>query len=123
MTNKVKLGDCFQNAVKHLMDVEDKDLYLVHGLVTGTGGGLAGIRFVHAWIEAGDVVIDTSLDINKPLITRKERYYRVGHIKESEVKRYSYNAMCTMLNKYKIFGPWEVEATKAEKKLIKKYGY
>jgi len=124
--NKV-FGDCFQNSVRYMFDNElNEDLILVQGIVTGSGEHNNGMRMVHAWIEEGDVVIDAGHDMDNPFIVRKEVYYRGGQIKEAEIKRYTYEEMCGMLYKTKIYGPWEIKANEEEermtKKLLKKHG-
>lgn len=37
----------------------DKELFIVHGYATSPGGPHAGMRIHHAWIEIGDVVLET----------------------------------------------------------------
>ncbi len=115
MTKKnKKLGDCFENSVELMMENRGVDFILVHGLVTGTGGDVVGMRYVHAWVELGNIVIDTSREINNPIIRAKNNYYEIGKIKVSETKRYNLKEIGDMILKYKVYGPWEIKATKEE---------
>ncbi len=114
MGKNEKLGDCFENSVEFMMGNRGADFVLVHGLVTGTGGDVKEMRFVHAWLELGGVIIDPSKNIGDPLIRIRADYYEVGKIKESETKRYNFEEMRDMVLKYKTYGTWEVKATKEE---------
>jgi hypothetical protein len=51
---------------------------LVHGTVTGQGP-IAGMRYGHAWIEVGDVVLDPSN--GRFVCARKSAYYAAGEIR------------------------------------------
>ena len=114
---KIKFGDCFQNAVLYIIRNKDDGVYLVHGLVTGTGEQTKGMRFVHAWTQVDDMVIDPTRSLDKPLVTRRERYYLVGHIKVGEVKIYNYKEMVDKMLSYNHYGPWDVKATEEELRL------
>ncbi|KKN18187.1 hypothetical protein LCGC14_0958230 [marine sediment metagenome] len=114
MSKKNKLGDCFENSVELMMENRGVDFILVHGLVTGTGGDVIGMRYVHAWVELGNIVIDTSREMNTPVIKAKNNYYEIGKIKASETKRYNLKEVADMVLKYKVYGPWEIKATKEE---------
>ena len=87
--------------------------------MVGAGNGIDGIRYAHAWVEIGDVVIDPSINLEEPRVIRKESYYKVGKIKKQDTKRYSHRQMCDMLTKYKMFDAWEIKRTKEELVLLK----
>ena len=114
MKKNKKLGDCFENSVNFMYKNKSVDFVVVHGLVTGTGADVKGMRYVHAWLELGNIVFDPSINMEAPLIRLKETYYMAGNIKEDEVKRYDLNGVSKMLLKYKVFGTWEIKATKEE---------
>ena len=92
---KKKFGDCFKNAVYYMWKHEKKGMSLIHGLVVGTGNSITGIRYAHAWVEHGNMVIDVSVDLEKPRLIRKETYYRVGNIRKGDtnIKIWSYGAL------------------------------
>jgi len=95
-------GNCYKVAGNLIVDV--KDGFLCHGLVTGQGE-VEGIRFGHAWIELNDTVIDVSN--GKQLVMSKKRYYRIGNIKETEVKRYNQHEALVKMLKTGNYGPWK----------------
>lgn len=99
----MRKGDCYQAAGRFMMDSNGSDnLTLVHGEVQGQGQ-LEGVRFGHAWIEKGNLVIDKSNGRN--LNIPKELYYLLGDIKNTV--RYSYDEFLSKVAKYKHWGPWE----------------
>lgn len=106
--DKEPTGECFQSAGRWMIDEGDKlgegDAQLVHGLVSGQGP-LEGRRFIHAWIEVGDVVIDPEQDV----MMRKERYYEIAQINEDELSRYTRDEMMHKLARTQHWGPWEGE--------------
>lgn len=105
-----KNGDCFQAAGKYIMDVslfdQSSDCVLVHGIVTGQGM-VKGIRFLHAWVEKGDLVIDKSngRDLNVP----KNLYYALGHINPQETVRYTWKEAAHKMATTRNYGPWDIE--------------
>lgn len=98
-------GDCYDVAGRYITDQSfltgRKDLYLVHGTVTGQDK-IKGVKYEHAWIEDGDEVIDMSCgrDIRMPKVI----YYALGQIEN--VKRYNFEEFRKMFNKFKHYGPW-----------------
>ena len=107
-----KNGDCYMNAVKAVIHANGGDeLRLVHGIVTGQGI-LAGIRFGHAWVEynldepGDEMVFDPSVE-GRELWIRRDQYYSIGQIRESEVKRYTQSDTVEALLKNEHWGPWE----------------
>jgi len=97
-------GDCYVVSGRYMMDhcfIGNENLSLVHGTVTGQRK-IEGVKYDHAWIEDGDMVIDKScgrdLHIPKPV------YYAIGRIENT--KRYNCQEFRQMINKYKHWGPW-----------------
>lgn len=107
----MKRGDCYQAAAEYLLDHGSRlgpDARLVHGLVTGQGA-IAGIRYGHAWVEVGDMVIDPSN--GRLLHLRREHYYFLGQIRESELTRYSRAQTRELMLDFLHYGPWEAKET------------
>jgi len=82
-------------------DLPEDEVHLVHGMVSGQGE-LEGRRFMHAWVEVGDVVIDPEQDVT----IRKEQYYEVGEINEDDLMRYNRHETMIKLAQTKHWGPW-----------------
>jgi hypothetical protein len=104
---KNKGGDCFEAAGNFIVNNrhEKDDLILVHGLVTGQGA-IAGIKFAHAWIEDGDLVIDKSngRDIKIP----KMLYYALGNVKKTF--RYTAEEAVEKMLDVGHYGPWDLKS-------------
>jgi len=102
-------GDCFEAAGRYIIDHaivgSEKTLVLVHGLVTGQGK-IQGVEFSHAWVEDGDIVIDTSngRDIQMP----KAAYYALGHIRKTF--RYTLDEARKKFLQFKTYGPWDLKS-------------
>jgi hypothetical protein len=97
-------GDCYEAAAKLLYAHRScPGIVLVHGTVTGQGP-IAGIRYGHAWIEAGDVVLDPSN--GRFVCARKSAYYAAGEIREP-VSRYDFEAAAWQMLETRHHGPWE----------------
>lgn len=79
-------------------------LTLVHGEPLGDGGEVKGVRYGHAWVEYGGLVIDATLDGG--LFMPVETYYRLGNIVEADVRRYNPRDAATFLALFKHYGPW-----------------
>lgn len=95
-------GDCYEAAAKLIMFGElSSSARLVHGNVTGQGP-VAGIRFGHAWVEIGDVVLDHSNGHH--IAMSREEYYRIGRIKNP--RRYSREYARIFLIHRRHYGPW-----------------
>ena len=103
--SKNKGGDCYVAAGRYIMDNHNPKLVLVHGIVTGQGD-IAGIQFGHAWVEDGDMVIDTSngRDIQLP----KQLYYALGNIETT--KRYTMEKAMEKMLKIGHYGPWDLKS-------------
>ena len=106
-------GDCYESAGRYMMDMGDVDApgkyFLCHGVVTGQGPSVEGLRFGHAWCElvmdGGTLVIDNSNGVG--YTGPKQEYYSVGHIKDSDVVRYDRTEMMKMLARNRHWGPWD----------------
>ena len=97
-------GDCYEAAAKLLYAHRScPGIVLVHGTVTGQGP-IAGIRYGHAWIEIGDVVLDPSN--GRFVCARKAAYYAVGEIAEP-VTRYAFEEAARQMLETRHYGPWE----------------
>lgn len=105
---KKTTGDCYEAAVAAMMDLRRDGTEtigeLVHGVVTGEGGEVAGTRYGHAWIEIGDVVFDRSN--GREIAIRREVYYERGEIDPDECKRYNFKRMGDELFQAGHYGPW-----------------
>jgi hypothetical protein len=97
-------GDCYEAAAKLLYTHRScPGIVLVHGTVTGQGP-IAGMRYGHAWIEIGDVVLDPSN--GRFVCARKSTYYAAGEIREP-VARYDFEAAARQMLETCHYGPWE----------------
>ena len=95
-------GDCYEAAAKLLYAHRScPGLVLVHGTVTGQGP-IAGIRYGHAWIEIGDVVLDPSN--GRFVCARKADYYDLGEINEP-VTRYVFEEAARQMLETRHYGP------------------
>jgi len=100
-----KGGNCFEVAARYVIDNKlfgNKNLKLVHGVVIGQGV-IAGIKYDHAWVEDGDVVLDFS--DNKSIKLPKFLYYALGKI--NAVSVYSPEIVRKKMLKYQHYGPWK----------------
>ena len=91
-------GHCFRVAAESLMSIPHGTL--VHGIVTGQGN-LDGIKYSHAWVEAGDKVIDDTV----PVVMNKSEYYAMGNIEIT--RKYSYKEALEQMVKTENYGPWD----------------
>lgn len=100
-----KTSDCFEAAGRAIIDLPS-DAVLVHACVDGQGP-LEGRRFVHAWIEIGDVVVDKSL--GKSLEISKRFYYAIGCVRREpgQFKSYTRTEALHKMLEEEHFGPWE----------------
>ena len=97
-------GDCYEAAAKLLYAHRScPGIALVHGTVTGQGP-VAGIRYGHAWVEVGDVVLDPSN--GRFVVARKPAYYAAGEINEP-VMRYTFAEAAREMIETGHYGPWE----------------
>ena len=81
---------------------------LCHGVFVNVGKEHNGRLCGHAWIEAGDVVIDPANNF----VGRKELYYSVGKVQH--VKRFTFEQARLKALRVKHYGPWNPKIEKAE---------
>lgn len=100
-------GNCFEVALRNVMDDgPNGTMLLCHGVVTGQGP-LSGIRFTHAWNEIGGYVLDESN--GNSVLTPVDNYYAIGDIDPDEVFKYDFREMGENVLMYGTYGPWEPE--------------
>ena len=96
----------------------NNDTFLVHSLVHGQGE-CAGLRFSHAWVEDGSIVIDKSN--GNDIRMEAKIYYAIGGVNKTQkgaYVRYSFNEMKRKLNKTKHYGPWDLDMNLEESNMI-----
>ena len=115
-------GDCYEAAFNwvfehclHWISADrkgDKGIFLVHGEVRGQGP-IAGLRYGHAWVEDGDMVIDQSNGRN--IRMPKVAYYALGGVYpdtppfKPNLHRYTPEEARGRCLETKIYGPWDLE--------------
>lgn len=81
---------------------------IVHGLPLGQAGDVAGIRHWHAWVEVatltGTLVLDYSND--KEVRLGADTYYRIGHLDEEHVWRFTLAEAERAYRRFGHCGPW-----------------
>ena len=110
-------GDCYQAAGRLVTSNKmpaafrgndpkiPKDAKLVHGMVNGQGH-LEGYRYGHAWVEAGNTVMDYAN--GRKLEIPKDLYYRIGGIDPKDNHYYDMMQAIKWMMKTKHWGPWEM---------------
>lgn len=106
-------GNCFEVAGNAMIHSDMPGLKLVHAYVSGQGR-LEGKRFLHAWNEMGDVVIDKSNGNN--IVMRKEQYYDLGKVSTApgEYATYDSKQAIDKMVETKHYGPWDLDETKTQ---------
>ena len=96
-----KGGNCFQVAFELMTELGDSsDALLVHGVCIGRGA-IAGIQFVHAWVEMNGFALDDTVGATLPI----ERFYELGQV--SVTYKYTYRQMLEKAIDSGTYGPWE----------------
>lgn len=103
-------GRCFEAAVEALY--QHPSAVLVHGTPLGEAGEVAGIRYAHAWVELGDLLV-IDLTMNGGSTMPRSLYYRVNSLLESDVRRYSKTEALAMMAQSQHYGPWHEPALSA----------
>jgi len=116
---EVANGDCYEAAVNLILgeatlgknqipDFSRVKSLLVQAEVTGQGK-ILGVKYGHAWVERGGMVLDFSN--GRHLVIPKSKYYALGHIVDAPGKLYRYTGLEVKkwLMKTKHYGPWELE--------------
>lgn len=95
-------GTCYPDAYNWMIENEHGDsAKLAHATVTGTGGGIEGVEYGHAFILINNgFVIDVATGKGFP----KDEYYRVGKVKD--VKLYTLDEMLRASLSSGHYGPW-----------------
>lgn len=110
-------GSCFEVAYKvatalEVLDHEGalrvlRDLYVCHGIVTGTRGDVAGVRYSHGWVEAKLEIGRVALDFSQgDVVLRRGVYYQAGSIDPDEVVRYTVEEATRLCAERSTWGPW-----------------
>ena len=94
-------GNCYQVAYQYFTNKRTGKL--VHGLVMGQGA-LDGIRYVHAWVEDGNTVIDKTLPQRFQKMSKRE-YYKIGKI--TNTFSYDQEEVLEKVIETGVYGPWE----------------
>lgn len=108
----VTTGDCFPRAAEVAAEVTAMGYapLIVHGIVTGSAGEVAGRPYWHAWVELqlpgeGWMVADWSNGKGRSFIARRA-YYRAGKVQQHQVWRFSPAQALAALDRYGHAGPW-----------------
>jgi len=116
-------GHCFENTAHLILGLSDDtpegegframfrgygidptQAMLVHGVPTHRSDH---VRYAHAWVEVGDVVLDLTTSPWSPTyLGPKERYYQLGKIQPGECTSYSPREVKELAEKFRHWGPW-----------------
>lgn len=108
-------GNCYEVAFMTLLQMsKTRDAVLVHGIPMGQGK-IAGVRYGHAWVETGLLVIDP---VHGEI--PKGEYYAIGRIKHAV--RYTLAEAMELAEKIKTYGPWDATVSAALHKKRNKGG-
>jgi hypothetical protein len=97
-------GDCYYASyllLECLDRIGESDFRLCHGIAVLTAPPFG--EFGHAWLELGSVCIAHQFP-DRP--TPRERFYKVGQIREHTVKRYTAFEARQLIRRYRHYGPW-----------------
>ena len=96
---------------------------LVHGHVTGTGGGLENLRYSHAWVEVevGNTCLVVDFSNGNSVIAHRDCYYAEGKVEPDECFRYPASEVPALLCESEEYGPWDLEPT-ADEETLKENG-
>lgn len=97
-------GRCFEAAIHALRSFTNGTL--VHGTPLGHAGEVAGIRYAHAWIELGDLLVVDLTMSGRPTMPRA-LYYRAASLTEAHVRRYTADEAARLLCSSGHYGPWD----------------
>jgi hypothetical protein len=100
------IGNCFLKAFELISYLHEIGIYsakMVHGIAAGQGR-IEGIILTHGWVEIDDHVLDFSN--GSEIIVKKESYYEIGKIDESQCKKYSYDEALEKSEEDGFFRPW-----------------
>ena len=100
-------GNCFENCGRYMIEHVNSDMTLVQCNVTGTGGGIKGVRYSHAFLitEDGKFAMDMTNSADDPTLAPLELYRSIGKV-ENELHYSAGEARAEMLRTGH-FGAWD----------------
>ena len=127
---KRKLGDCYEYAFdsivgnpgqksrlevwldeNYALPASRREIFLVHGMVTGEVGRVKGRRYGHAWCEVRVdkkwFAVDCGTSVQLFRLFPRRLYYSAGQIKASECQRYEVVEACKRAVACNHYGPWD----------------
>lgn len=110
-----RTGNCFDAAFERQQ--REGFWILVHGVPLGTGGNAKGMRYPHAWLEAGLIVWDPNADI----YVDAERYYTLGSIDGAQCRRYTKSEAAREAIACGTQGPWDMDLRALDENIDKKF--
>ena len=121
----MELGSCFESSCEAFLNMKKalpdiypmlKEVKLVHGIVTGTGGDTKNIEYCHGWVEFttnnGD---EFCFDTETGYLVTKCTFYMVGKVRDAQP--YSMKTVLGRLCKYDHYGPWEEALIEIEREI------
>ncbi|WP_018871457.1 hypothetical protein [Thioalkalivibrio sp. ALgr3] len=105
-------GDCCEAALwgaEKLVTIHrmsPDDLRIVHGLVTGAGGVVEGLRYGHAWIELNGTIVFDFSNGNRAVLMKRV-YYEAGEVDERETRVYTLDEARRQCVTTGFYGPWD----------------
>lgn len=97
----MKKGNCIIVACNNVLD--NSDWLFCYAYVMGQGE-ISGQRILHAWNEINGFVLDFSN--GKNICIKKERYYQIAEIKESDVTKQTGQEISEMMLETGTYGGW-----------------
>lgn len=101
-------GDCFEANLNLLLDmkVTAPDAVLVHAEVAGQGP-LEGVRFAHAFVQAGDTVYDNTN--GRGVVLPAVLYRAIGNVDWiGNYHTYTVDEAVAKMLEHGHYGPWEL---------------
>ena len=95
-------GNCYGLAARAVS--ENPNLTLCHGICTGTGGDVDGVRYGHAWVEYDDGPWRMARDLESGKSFFAELFRAVGNA--HPVITYTYEDALAMVLTHETYGPW-----------------
>lgn len=98
-------NDCFKALLAGQLEFLFKDVILVHGIPTMTGGPHKGKQYGHSWLEFSMNGEPVCMDVGMETIIPKDLFYTVGNI--SYTKKYTRLEAMKLANETNRVGPWD----------------
>ena len=89
-------GDCFSKSSEYIMNHQEEDLILIHGIAQL----IPGEKCSHAWVEFGNIVFD---GVDQEFYNKNE-YYKKFNVEIEE--KYDYNEALELMRNTGESGPW-----------------